>query len=215
MKRQRGRNNNRRNNNNNNNNMPNLNRSYDSNGPDVKIRGNANTIYEKYVTMARDAKTSGNRVKAESYLQHAEHYLRLHQEIQAKVNALKAEKEAARLAREEQRAAEREANKDRSSEAKSTESAEDESVSNEAGDRKPRRNQRSRRYREEQKGSSDTQNDNPTQDIPAEDSAEASAPKAVDEDSDVRGDAKPARRKRAPSRKAEASKQAETETAAE
>jgi len=73
VKRQRGRNRNQRNNNNNHNN----NRSLDSNGPDVKVRGTAATIYEKYTTLARDAKTSGNRVKAENYLQHAEHYLRL------------------------------------------------------------------------------------------------------------------------------------------
>jgi len=64
MKRQRGRNNRRNNNNNGNNNNPN--RSLDSNGPDVKIRGSAATIYEKYTNMARDAKTSGNRVKADS-----------------------------------------------------------------------------------------------------------------------------------------------------
>lgn len=94
MKRQRGRNNNRRNNNNNQNNNPN--RSMDSNGPDVKVRGSANTIYEKYVQLARDAKTSGNRVKAESYLQHAEHYLRLHRSMQPKVDpAAEAAKKAA------------------------------------------------------------------------------------------------------------------------
>jgi len=103
MKRQRGRNNNRRNNNHNNNNV-NPNRSMDSNGPDVKVRGSASTIYEKYTTMARDAKTSGNRVKAENYLQHAEHYLRTMNELNAKLEAQRAEreaaKEAARLERE-------------------------------------------------------------------------------------------------------------------
>ncbi len=53
------------------------NRSYESNGPDVKIRGNANTIVEKYQTLARDAQSSGDRVMAENYLQHAEHYQRI------------------------------------------------------------------------------------------------------------------------------------------
>lgn len=100
MKRQRGRNNNRRNNNNNQNNNPN--RSMDSNGPDVKVRGSANTIYEKYVQLASDAKTSGNRVKAESYLQHAEHYLRLHRSMQPKVDpAVEAAKKVAAEAAEQ------------------------------------------------------------------------------------------------------------------
>ncbi len=51
--------------------------SIDSNGPDVKVRGNANQIYEKYQSLARDANSSGDRVMAENYLQHAEHYHRL------------------------------------------------------------------------------------------------------------------------------------------
>ena len=53
------------------------NRSLESNGPDVKIRGNASQIYEKYMQYARDAQTSGDRVRAENFLQHAEHYYRL------------------------------------------------------------------------------------------------------------------------------------------
>ena len=71
--------------NNNNNNNPN--RSLDSNGPDIKVRGSAKTIYDKYVTLARDATSAGLRVKAENYLQHAEHYLRVVLEIQAKAEA--------------------------------------------------------------------------------------------------------------------------------
>lgn len=51
--------------------------TFDSNGPDVRIRGNAFQINEKYVTLARDAASSGDRVLAESYLQHAEHYQRM------------------------------------------------------------------------------------------------------------------------------------------
>lgn len=54
-----------------------LSRSYESNGPDVKIRGNAQQIAEKYSTLARDAQSSGDRVMAENYLQHAEHYNRI------------------------------------------------------------------------------------------------------------------------------------------
>ena len=69
-KRMRGRNNNRK--------GPNpLTRSYESSGPDVKIRGTAHHIGEKYLQLARDAQSSGDPVMAESYLQHAEHYFRL------------------------------------------------------------------------------------------------------------------------------------------
>ena len=54
-----------------------LTRSYESNGPDVKVRGTAQHIAEKYLQLARDAQSSGDPVMAESYLQHAEHYYRL------------------------------------------------------------------------------------------------------------------------------------------
>ena len=54
-----------------------LSRSYDSNGPDVKIRGTASHIAEKYQSLARDAIASGDLVMAENYYQHAEHYLRI------------------------------------------------------------------------------------------------------------------------------------------
>jgi Domain of unknown function (DUF4167) len=54
-----------------------LSRNYESNGPDVKIRGNAAHIAEKYVQLARDAQSTGDSVMAENYLQHAEHYFRI------------------------------------------------------------------------------------------------------------------------------------------
>ena len=54
-----------------------LTRSYESNGPDVKIRGSAMHVAEKYVQLARDAQSAGDRVMAENYLQHAEHYFRI------------------------------------------------------------------------------------------------------------------------------------------
>jgi hypothetical protein len=54
-----------------------LTRTYESNGPDVKIRGTAHHVAEKYLQLARDAHSSGDPVMAESYLQHAEHYFRL------------------------------------------------------------------------------------------------------------------------------------------
>jgi hypothetical protein len=54
-----------------------LTRSYESSGPDVKIRGTAQHIGEKYLQLARDAQASGDPVMAENYLQHAEHYFRI------------------------------------------------------------------------------------------------------------------------------------------
>ena len=54
-----------------------LTRVYESNGPDVKIRGTASHIADKYVQLARDAQSSGDPVAAENYYQHAEHYFRL------------------------------------------------------------------------------------------------------------------------------------------
>jgi Domain of unknown function (DUF4167) len=72
--------------NNNNRKGPNpLTRSYESNGPDVKIRGSAQQIAEKYATLARDAQSAGDRVMAENYLQHAEHYNRIIAAAQAQM----------------------------------------------------------------------------------------------------------------------------------
>lgn len=65
----------------------NPNRTFDSNGPDVKIRGNASHIHEKYQSLARDANAFGDRVAAENYLQHAEHYFRMMAAAQAQAQA--------------------------------------------------------------------------------------------------------------------------------
>jgi len=54
-----------------------LTRVYESNGPDVKIRGTASHIAEKYMQLARDAQANGDPVAAENYFQHAEHYFRV------------------------------------------------------------------------------------------------------------------------------------------
>ena len=54
-----------------------LTRVYESNGPDVKIRGTASHVAEKYIQLARDSQSSGDPVAAENYYQHAEHYYRL------------------------------------------------------------------------------------------------------------------------------------------
>jgi len=61
----------------------NPNRAFDSNGPEgLKVRGNAQHVYERYQQLARDAASSGDRVLAENFLQHAEHYFRLMRAMQ-------------------------------------------------------------------------------------------------------------------------------------
>jgi len=75
-KRMRNRNNNNRNDGNRRGQNP-MTRVYESNGPDIKIRGTASHVAEKYVQLARDARSSGDPVAAENYYQHAEHYFRL------------------------------------------------------------------------------------------------------------------------------------------
>ena len=67
------------NNNGGHNHVPNRNTSYESNGPDVKLRGNAQQLHEKYMALAHDAATSGERISAEAFTQFADHYFRLHQ----------------------------------------------------------------------------------------------------------------------------------------
>ena len=55
----------------------NRNHVFDSSGPDLRIRGTAQQLFEKYLQLGRDATSGGDRVMAESYFQHAEHYFRI------------------------------------------------------------------------------------------------------------------------------------------
>jgi hypothetical protein len=55
----------------------NRNHVFDSNGPDLRLRGTAQQLFEKYLQLGRDATSSGDRVMAEGYFQHAEHYFRI------------------------------------------------------------------------------------------------------------------------------------------
>lgn len=55
----------------------NRNHVFDSNGPDMRLRGTAQQLFEKYLQLGRDATGAGDRVMAESYFQHAEHYFRI------------------------------------------------------------------------------------------------------------------------------------------
>ncbi|HVZ68834.1 MAG TPA: DUF4167 domain-containing protein [Rhizomicrobium sp.] len=83
----------------------NPNRTFDSTGPEVKIRGSAAHIYEKYLQLARDANTSGDRVMAENYLQHAEHYYRILAQQQQQMQQYQAQREAQFQASQAARAA--------------------------------------------------------------------------------------------------------------
>jgi hypothetical protein len=76
-KRSRGRNGNNPHHNNNRPRMPHRIQTFDSNGPSVKIRGNAYQVFERYVALAREAAASGDRIAAENLYQHAEHYFRV------------------------------------------------------------------------------------------------------------------------------------------
>ncbi|GBQ78742.1 hypothetical protein AA0521_3253 [Komagataeibacter intermedius NRIC 0521] len=55
----------------------NRNHVFDSNGPDLRVRGTAQQLFEKYLQLGRDASSTGDRVMAEAYFQHAEHYFRI------------------------------------------------------------------------------------------------------------------------------------------
>jgi hypothetical protein len=77
----------------------------ESNGPDVKIRGNAAHNAEKYQALYRDASVSGDRITAESYSQHAEHYVRIVQATQAQAQE-RQQAEQERRQRSEQKSAE-------------------------------------------------------------------------------------------------------------
>lgn len=57
--------------------MPPRNQTFDSTGPEIRVRGNAHQVMEKYLALARDASSQGDRVAAENYYQHAEHYFRV------------------------------------------------------------------------------------------------------------------------------------------
>jgi len=147
-KRSRGRNNN--NNNGGRKNVNPLQRSYESNGPDVKVRGNPATIAEKYVQLARDAQTSGDSVAAENYFQHAEHYFRIISAAQAQSQA-RQEQQAKERASNEQQA---EASAPSSDNAPATEQTENANNSGENSpvaegeeNRRPRRAPRARRPR--------------------------------------------------------------------
>ncbi|MEO0881276.1 MAG: DUF4167 domain-containing protein [Pseudomonadota bacterium] len=168
MKRQRGRG--RRSGGGNNNNP---NRHFESNGPDVKIRGSAQQILDKYQQYARDAQSSGDRVSAENYLQHAEHYSRVLAGMQPK--------DKPRDDQRQQGAAEEGAAADAAADgpAADTNTASTETAAEDGGDGRQTRGRGRRRKRDDQS----------TAEVNAETSADT---EAAEETSDAKAEEAPA-----------------------
>ncbi|MBZ0129897.1 MAG: DUF4167 domain-containing protein [Rhodobacteraceae bacterium] len=92
-----------------------VNRVFDSSGPEGKVRGTPQQIIDKYQALARDAQLSGDRVAAENFLQHSEHYVRLLNEAMQEQNARREQQEAQQLQQQQaqqRREAEARANAD-------------------------------------------------------------------------------------------------------
>jgi len=95
---------------NNNNNRPSgniVNRVFDSSGPEGKVRGTPQQIIDKYNQLTRDAQLSGDRVAAENFQQHAEHYTRMLSEAQREIDARREEQERQNRERQAERDRER------------------------------------------------------------------------------------------------------------
>lgn len=149
----------------------NPNRSMDSQGPDVKIRGTAAQIHEKYQALARDAASSGDRIRAESLMQHAEHYYRLMKSMQPDKPAEQKKDDAeARAAEGNDKAADKkdqaspasagsdggaENDTDKSSASGNGSSEADTADTDEKADARSRRRRRRRRPAESESGSDD------------------------------------------------------------
>lgn len=86
-----------------------INRVFDSSGPEGKVRGTPQQIIEKYNQLARDAQLANDRVAAENFQQHAEHYLRLLSEAQREMDARREQQERDNRERQAQRDRERQA----------------------------------------------------------------------------------------------------------
>ncbi|MEL6608991.1 MAG: DUF4167 domain-containing protein [Pseudomonadota bacterium] len=105
-----------KNRNNNNRNMGNIvNRVFDSSGPEGKVRGTPQQIIDKYSQLMRDAQLSGDRVAAENFAQHAEHYTRLLAEAQREQDARREEQERQNRERQAERDRERAERQERES----------------------------------------------------------------------------------------------------
>ncbi|MCI2398475.1 DUF4167 domain-containing protein [Aliiroseovarius subalbicans] len=101
----------------------NLNRVFDSSGPEGKVRGTPQQIIDKYSQLARDAQLSNDRVAAENFQQHAEHYTRLQGEAQRDADARRAAADEQNRQRQEREREAREAREARNAERRETDQA--------------------------------------------------------------------------------------------
>ena len=84
-----------------------VNRVFDSSGPEGKVRGTPQQIIDKYQQLHRDAVLAGDRVNAENFAQHAEHYLRMLAEAQKEIDAKREQQEQQNRERQAERDRER------------------------------------------------------------------------------------------------------------
>ncbi len=137
---------NKNNRNRNNNNIGNIvNRVFDSNGPDGRVRGTPNQIVEKYESLARDAQLAGDRVEAENFLQHAEHYIRLLAAAQEEVAKEQARRQAEHEARMAQRQQQQETDENNSKDSHGDHEMAEEKETSE----KPKKSPRSKKKQKE------------------------------------------------------------------
>ncbi|WP_170463318.1 DUF4167 domain-containing protein [Ruegeria arenilitoris] len=101
-----------------------VNRVFDSSGPEGKVRGTPQQIIDKYNQLARDAQLSNDRVAAENFQQHAEHYLRLLSEAQREMEARREEQERQNRERQAERDRERAERQEREAAARQADPAE-------------------------------------------------------------------------------------------
>jgi len=134
----------------------NMNRTLESNGPDVKVRGTAHQIFDKYQALARDAHASGDRIAYENYLQHAEHYQRIILAAQPAAQETTAAR-STEAGASEAGASEEEAS-ETTSETTEAVASEEEDASSEAP-RRARRGRRTRSTRGNGRGDADTADD--------------------------------------------------------
>ena len=118
-----------------------INRVFDSSGPEGKVRGTPAQIIEKYQQLHRDAQLSGDRVNAENFAQHSEHYTRMLAEATREVDRAREEQEAFARERQTERDRQMEGQRDRDRERAARLRAQEEAAGEAQGDRQPERQQ--------------------------------------------------------------------------
>ena len=180
-----------------------INRVFDSSGPDGKVRGTPQQIIEKYNQLHRDAQLSNDRVNAENFAQHAEHYLRMLAEAQREVDRQREEQEEQNRQRQAERDRERneqeELNRQRQAERdreRNERLRAQEEASNGGGDQ-PRQDQQPRQDHQPRQHDQQRRNDQRDADQPAPQDAGAES-SLVETPEAQGGDAPPAPKPRKP-----------------